>query len=184
MANARLADEVLTYMGDFLDDPGLCALACSERMRWDRSSLQRQTRKDEQLLFLQLRGHADCPRDCERAAELLDRIWIFVSDCHWGAPYCCRSDVYFHIEFVSRRCDLPQLHRAVKTYLLRLRGLPLRTLSETLHFHDEYSGFWTFDGGTRRHADLLCRLSRKLVRRAAVSEPYRHNYGAWMGVEV
>ena len=92
--------------------------------------------------------------------------------------------MYFHIEFVSRRCDLPQLHRAVKTYLLRLRGLHLRTLSETLHFHDEYSGFWTFDGGTRRHADLLCRLTRKLVRRAAVSEPYLHNYGAGMGIEV
>ena len=166
-----------------MDDPGLCALACSERMRWDRSSLQRQTRKDEQLLFLQLRGHADCPRDCERAAELLNRIWIFVSDCHWGSPYCCGSDVYFHIEFVSRRRDLPLLHRAIKTFLLRLRGLHLRTLSETLNFHDEYSGFWTFDGGTRRHADLLCRLSWKLVRRAAVSEPYRHNYGAWMGVE-
>ena len=58
MASARLADEVLTHLGDFLDDPGLCALACSERMRWDRSSLQRQTRKDEQLHFLQLRGNA------------------------------------------------------------------------------------------------------------------------------
>ncbi len=88
MAGARLADEILAHRGDFLDDPGLCALACSERIRWDRSFLQRQTRKDKQLLFLQLRGHADCPRDCERAAELLDRIWIFVSDCHWGSPYC------------------------------------------------------------------------------------------------
>ena len=183
MAGARLADEILTHMGDFLDDLGLCALACSERMRWDRSSLQRQTRKDEQLLFLQLRGHAECPRDCERAAGLLGRIWIFVSDCYWGAPCDCRPGVYFHIEFVSRRCDLPLLHQAVKTYLLRLRGLHLRTLSETLNFENEYSGFWTFDGGARRHADLLCRLSRKLVRRAAVSEPYRHNYGTWMGVE-
>ena len=72
----------------------------------------------------------------------------------------------------------------MKTFLLRLRGLDLRILSETLTFYDEYTGFWTFDGGVRRHADLLCRLSRKLVRRAAVSEPYRHNYGAWMGIEV
>ena len=60
MAGARLADEILTHMGEFMDDPGLCALACSERMRWDRSSLQRQTRKNEQLQFLQLRGHTEC----------------------------------------------------------------------------------------------------------------------------
>ena len=175
MVGTRLADEILTEMGEFLDDPGLCALACSERARWDRSSLQRQARKDGQLLFLHLRGHADCPRDCERAAELLQHIWVFVSDCRWGSLRCCRSDVYFNIEFVSRRCDIPQLYEAVKTYLTRLRRLPLRTLSETLHFHDEYSGIWTFDGGTRRHADLLCRLSRKLVRRAAGAEPYRQN---------
>ena len=122
MAGARLADEILTHMGDFLDDPGLCALACSERMRWDRSSLQRQTRKDEQLLFLQLRGHAECPRDCERAAGLLGRIWIFVSDCFWGAPCECRPGVFFHIEFVSRRCDLPQLHRAVKNFSAQTSG--------------------------------------------------------------
>ena len=48
MASACLADEVLTHLGDFLDDHELCALACSERLRWDRSALQRQTRKDEQ----------------------------------------------------------------------------------------------------------------------------------------
>ena len=184
MAGTHLADEILTEMGAFLDDPGLCALACSERARWHRSSLQRQARKDGQLLFLHLRGHADCRRDCERAAELLQHIWVFVSDCHWGSPRCCHSDVYFNIEFVCRRCDIPQLYDAVKAYLARLRRFPLRTLSETLHFHDEYSGFWTFDGGFRRHVDLLCRLTRKLVRQAAVSETYPHNFGSWNGVKV
>ncbi len=48
MASACLADEVLTHLGDFLDDHALCALACSERLRRDRSAPQRQTRKDEQ----------------------------------------------------------------------------------------------------------------------------------------
>ena len=180
----RLTDELLTELGAFLDDPGLCALACSERARWDKSSLQRQARKDGQLLFLRLRGHADCRRDCERAADLLQHIWVFVSDCFWGSPRCCHSDVYFNIEFVCRRCDIPHLHKAVKAYLARLRRLPLRTLSETLHFHDEYSGFWTFDGGVRRHVDLLCRLTRKLVRQAAVSDTYPHNFGTWSCVRV
>ena len=184
MAGARLADEILTYMGDFLDDPGLCALACSERMRWDRSSLQRQTRKDEQLHFLQLRGDAKCPRDCERAAELLDRIWLFVSECFWGGPCGRRSGVYFHIEFVSSHRDLPQLHRAVKTFLLGLRGLgDLHVLSETLTFHDEYTGYQTFDAGSRHQADILRRLSQKIVRRATVLESYLHNFGTWVGEE-
>ena len=67
MASACLP--VLTYLGDFLDDPELCALACSERMRWDRSALQRQTRKDGQLLVLLLSGRAECRHDWEREAQ-------------------------------------------------------------------------------------------------------------------
>ena len=181
MAGARLADEVLTHLGDFLDDPGLCALACSERMRWDRSSLQRQTRKDEQLQFLQLRGNAECPWDCERVAGLLDRIAPFVSECLWGSTDDLRPDVWFHIEFVSRRCDLSQLHRAIKTFLFGLRGLEdLHVLSETLTFHDEYTGYRTFDDGARHQADILRRLPHKLVRRATVLEAYPHNFGTWL----
>ena len=181
MASARLADEVLTHLGDFLDDPELCALACSERMRWDRSSLQRQTRKDEQLHFLQLRGNAECPWDCERAAGLLDRVAPFVSECFWGGTRDLRPDVWFHIEFVSSHSDLPQLHRAVKTFLLGLRGLEdLHVLNETLTFHDEYTGYRTFDAGSRHQADIPRRLSQKLVRRATVLEPYPHNYGTWL----
>ena len=72
MASACLP--VLTYLGDFLDDPELCALACSERMRWDRSALQRQTRKDGQLLVLLLSGRAECRDDCERAAVQLGGV--------------------------------------------------------------------------------------------------------------
>ena len=71
-----------------------------------------------------------------------------------------------------------------RAFLLGLRGLEdLRLLSETLTFHDEYTGYWTFDAGARNHADLLRRLSQKLVRRAMVLEPYPHNYGTWVDVE-
>ena len=72
----------------------------------------------------------------------------------------------------------------MKTFLFGLRGLEdLRLLSETLTFHDEYTGYWTFDAGARHHADILRRLSQKLVRRATVLEPYPHNYGTWVGEE-
>ena len=184
MASACLADEVLTHLGDFLDDRALCALACSERLRWDRSASQRQTRKDEQLYFLQLQGNAECAWDCERAAELLDHVAPFVGECFWGGPSDLRPDVGFHIEFLSSRSNLPQLHRAVKTFLLGLRGLDdLHVLSETLTFHDEYTGDRTFDDGARHQADILRRLSQKLVQCATDLEPYPHNSGSWVGEE-
>ena len=56
----------------------------------------------------------------------------------------------------------------------------MRILSETLSFHDEHTGYWTFDGGARHHAEILRRLSQKLVRHAMVVEPYSHNYGTWL----
>ena len=88
---------------------------------------------------------------------------------------------WFHIEFVSRRCDLSQLHRAIKTFLFRIRGLDdLHVLSETLTFHYDYSGYRTFDDGVRHQADILRRLSHKLVRRAMVLEAYPHNFGTWL----
>ena len=184
MASACLADEVLTHLGDFLDDHALCALACSERLRWDRSALQRQTRKDEQKHFLQLQGRAECPWDCERAAELLDHVAPFVGECFWGGTSDLRPDVWFHIEFLSSRSDLPQLHRAVKTFLLGLRGLDdLHVLSETLTFHDEYTGYRTFDDGVRHQAGILCRLFQKLVRRANDLVPNPHNFGFWSSPE-
>ena len=180
MASACLADEVLTHLGDFLDDRALCALACSERLRWDRSASQRQTRKDEQLYFLQLQGNAECAWDCECAAELQEDVAPFVRECFWGGPNDLRPDVWFHIEFISSRSDLPQLPRAVKTFLLGLRGLDdLHVLSETLTFHDEYTGYRTFDDGVRHEADILRRLFQKLIRCATVVEPYPHNVGTW-----
>ena len=181
MASACLADEVLTHLGDFLDDHALCALACSERLRWDRSASQRQTRKDEQKQVLQLQGNAEWPWDCERAAELLDRIAPFVSGCFWGRPSELLPDVgFFHIEFISSRSDIPQLHRAVKTFLLGLRGLDdLHVLSETLTFRDEYTGDRTFDDGVRHEADILHRLFQKLIQCAKDVEPYLHNFGIW-----
>ena len=69
----------------------------------------------------------------------------------------------------------------MKTFLLGLRGLDdLHVLSETLTFHDEYTGDRTFDDGARHQADILRRLSQKLVWRASDLEPYSHNFGAWL----
>ena len=51
-AMPRLFDEILTHLGDFLDDQALCALASTERLRWEESDSQRQTRKNEQAQFL------------------------------------------------------------------------------------------------------------------------------------
>ena len=71
MAIARLPAGVLSHLGDYLDDAGLCMHACSERDRWARSAPQRQARKDGQLQFLLLSGVAECASDCDRACELL-----------------------------------------------------------------------------------------------------------------
>ena len=182
MASAGLADEVLTHLGDFLDDHALCALACSERLRQDRSAPQRQTRKDEQEQILQLLGNAECAWDCERAAQLLDHVRIepFVEECFWGSDDDLRPDVWFHIEFRSSRRKLPQLCQAVKRFLLGLRGLDdLHVLSETLTFHHEYTGYRTFNDGVRHEADILRRLFQKLIRCATVVEPYPHKVGTW-----
>ena len=108
-----------------------------------------------------------------------------MGECFWGSPSDLRPDVGFHIEFLSSRSNLPQLHRAVKTFLLGLRGLDdLHVLSETLTFHDEYTGDRTFDDGVRHEADILRRLFQKLIRCATVVEPYPRNFDVWVPPEL
>ena len=184
MAIARLADEVLTLLGDFLDDPELCAYACSQRVRWECSTLQRQTRKDEQLLFLQLMGRAECPLDCERAAGLLDRIATYVGECFWGSKWDDRPDVWFHIEFATSRCDISRLHRAVRKLLIGLEDLDdLHVLRETLTFRDEYTGERIFDDGEYNQVDILRRLPQKLARRVPSLKAYPYLYDTWVPIE-
>ena len=164
MASARLADEVLTHMGDFLDDPGLCALACSERMRWDRSSLQRQTRKDEQLHVLLLSGRAECRDDCERAALQLGGVNVepFLGECFWGGRH--ELDLRFHVEFCSSRRDLPLLCLAVETWLGRLQAMSdMHVLRETLTFHDEFTGDRLYDDGAYHRFDIPRRVFDKVT---------------------
>ena len=182
MAIARLADEVLTLLGDFSDDPELCAIACSDRARWERSTLQRQTRKDEQMHYLQLEGRAWGSWDCIPVARLLDPLTPYMSECFWGTHDDFRMDVAFHIEFECERCRISKLHRAVKTFLIGLRGLGgLRALRETLTFQDEYTGVRTNDDGQHHQVDILRRLSQKPVRRVTrMMEPYPYRYGTWL----
>ena len=187
MSIARLADEVFALLGDFSDDPELCALTCSDRARWESSTSQRQTRKDEQALYLQLKGRAWGPWDCQLVAELLDPISIryYMSECFWGTHDELRPDVDFHIEFECERCRIPRLHRAVKLFLSSLRGLGgmqgLRVLRETLTFQDEYTGVRIPDHGEHHQADILHRLSQKLVCRVnRMMEPYPYCYGEWL----
>ena len=184
MPIARLADEVFTLLGDFSDDPELCAIACSDHTRWESSTSQRQTRKDEQILYLQLEGRAECPLDCERAAELLDRIAPFVGECVWGTDDDRYPDVSFHIEFSTYRCEIDfGLHRAVRNFLIELGDLDdLHVLRETLTFRDEYTGERIFDRGKYHKCDILHRLPQKLARRVPILPvwPYQHN--TWVPV--
>ena len=75
MASARLSDECLALFGDFLDDAGLCALAGAERVSWERSCVQRQTRK-EQVHVVLLTATAFCQEDRQRenAASLVQLV--------------------------------------------------------------------------------------------------------------
>ncbi len=178
MASACLP--VLTYLGDFLDDPKLCALACSERMRWDRSALQRQTRKDGQLHFLLLSGRAECRHDCERADALLDRVHIapFVGESSWGGGH--ELDVRFHIEFRSSRRDLPLLCRAVEAYLGRLRDLSgVQVLRETFTFRDEFTGHRLGDDGAYHRFDIPRRVFEKVTRHCRRARPWDTNFNVW-----
>ena len=171
MASARLP--VLTYLGDFLDDPELCALTCSERMRWDHSALQRQTRKDGQPFVLLLSGRAECPHDGERAYELLNRVHIapFVGECFWGGGY--ELDVRFHVDFRSSRRDLPLLCRAVEAYLGRLRDLSgVQVLRETFTFRDEFTGHRLGDDGAYHRFDIPRRVLEKVTRQCRRARPW------------
>ena len=182
MVSAGLADEVLTHLGDFLDDHALCALACSERLRWDRSAPQRQTRKDEQEQILQLLGRAECCHDCERATRLLcfASVAPFVGECFWGTNDDRYPDVWFHLEFRSSRRNLPLLRRAVKTFLRGLRALSdLHVLRETLTFRDEFTGDRLRDDGAQHQGDILRQVFDKVTWCAKDVEPYPHNFDIW-----
>ena len=180
MASARLADEVLTHLGDFLDDPELCALACSERMRWDRSSLQRQTRKDEQLHVLLLSGRAECRDDCECAAVQLGGVNVepFLGECFWGGRH--ELDLRFHVEFCSSRRDLPLLCLAVETWLGRLQAMSdMHVLRETLTFHDEFTGDRRYDDGAYHRFDIPRRVFDKVARHCRRARPWDMDFIVW-----
>ena len=174
MAIARLPDGVLAHLGDYLDDAGLCMHACSERDRWARSALQRQTRKDGQLQFLLLSGIAECPIDCERAFELLnsDVIAPFVGECTWGEGRQ-EPDPRFHVNFRSSRRDLPLLCRAVETFLDGLQALiDAHVLRETFTFSDEFTGMRLLDDGACHRIDIPRRVLDKVTRQCRRARPW------------
>ena len=105
-----------------------------------------------------------------------------MSECFWGTHDDFYMDVAFHIEFECERRHISKLHRAVKTFLIRLRGLRCgRVLRETLTFQDEYTGDRIPDDGEYHQADILRRLSQKLACRVKrMMEPYPYCYGEWM----
>ena len=187
MASTRLADEVLRHLGVFLDDPTLCAVACSERLSWDWSGSQRQERKDEQVQFLQLVGRAEDGSDCERAAELLDhpRIVPFVHGCFWIFDPDGIAGAWFHLNFRSSRRNLPLLRRAVKTFLRRLRTLSdLHVLRESLTFRDECVGDRAYDDGDHHQADILRRVFVKVNLHCRGVIPCGGSFGVWFPPEL
>ena len=171
MAFARLPAGVLSHLGDYLDDAGLCMHACSERDRWARSARQRQARKDGQLQFLLLTGLAECDSDCNRAGVLLnsDAIATFVEDSTWGEG----GDPRFHVNFRASRSDLPLLCRAVETFLDGLRGLiDAHLLRETLTFSDEFTGMRLMDDGAWHRVDIPRRVLEKVTRQCRKARPW------------
>ena len=132
--------------------------------------------------YLQLEGRAAGPWDRILVAGLLDPLTPYMSECFWGTHDDFRMDVAFHIEFECERRHISKLHRAVKTFLIGLRGLGcLRCLRESLTFQDEYTGVRTHDDGEHHQVDILRRLSQKLVRRVThMMEPYPYHYGTWL----
>ena len=171
MAIARLPAGVLSHLGDYLDDAGLCMHACSERDRWARSAPQRQARKDGQLQFLLLSGVAECASDCDRACELLSggAIAPFVGECTWGEG----GDPRFHVNFRASRRDLPLLCRAVETFLGGLLGLvDAHILRETLTFSDEFSGMRLMDDGDYHRVDIPRRVLEKVTWRCQKARPW------------
>ena len=183
MPIARLADEVFALLGDFSDDPELCALTCSDRARWESSASQRQIRKDGQMLYLQLEGRAECPLDCERAAELLDRIEFYVCECFWGRDDDRYPDVSFHIEFCTIRGNISGLRRALRKFLTELGDMDdLHVLRETLTFRDEYTVERIYDDGEYHKADILHRLPQKLALRVPNLPAYSHHMNSWSPV--
>ncbi len=183
MPIARLADEVFTLLGDFSDDPELCALTCSDRARWESSNSQRQSRKDKQMLYLQLKGRAECPLDCEHAAELLDHIELYVMESFWGRHDDRYPDVWFHIELFTTRGDISGLRKALRKFLTGLGDLDdLHVLQETLTFRDEYTVERIYDRGEYHKADILHRLPQKLALRVPNLPAYSHHMNSWSPV--
>ena len=174
MAIARLPAGVLSHLGDYLDDAGLCMHASSERDRWAHSARQRQARKDGQLQFLLLSGVAECASDCDRACELLsgDAIAPFVGECTWGEGGQ-EPDPRFHVNFRASRRDLPLLCRAVETFLDGLRALiDAHLLRETLTFSDEFTGMRLMDDGACHRIDIPRRVLDKVTRQCRRARPW------------
>ena len=171
MAFARLPAGVLSHLGDYLDDAGLCTHASSERDRWAHSARQRQARKDGQLQFLLLSGVAECAGDCDGACALLSggAIAPFVGECTWGEG----GDPRFHVNFRASRSDLPLLCRAVETFLDGLRALiDAHLLRETLTFSDEFTGMRLMDDGACHRIDIPRRVLEKVTRRCQKARPW------------
>ena len=135
------------------------------------------------MLYLQLEGRAECPLDCERAAELLDRIEFYVCECFWGRDDDRYPDVSFHIEFCTCRGDISGLRKALRKFLTELEDLDdLHVLRETLTFRDEYTGERIPDDGEYHKVDILRRLPHKLARRVPNLPEYPHQYNTWSPV--
>ena len=177
MASARLSDEVLALLGDFLDDAGLCALAGSERVSWERSCLQMQTRR-EQVHVILLTGTAFDREDCECAALQLagPKVEPFVGECVWGGRY----ELYmrFHVEFCSTRSNLRLLRLAVEAWLGRLEKMSdMQSLRESLTFHDEYTGYGR--QGAYDRTDIPRRVVDKLIPYSRRMRPWDNDFIVW-----